>query len=172
MHALCVEMRRTVYCGPLDPSCRLVGEDCDVHICDFGLARRETHDALLTKYIVTRWYRPPEILLCKQQYGTAVDVWSAGCVFAELIMPPSPQRRGLFPGATYKDQTDKIIDVRANCKLRNLPCAFVAVALASRAGAAVTLWSDAWIAHGGRAGRRVWQQVAAPPACCVDLNFM
>ena len=104
-----------------------------MRICDFGLARRETHDALLSKYIVTRWYRPPEILLCKQQYGTAVDVWSAGCVFAELIMPPSPQRRGLFPGATYKDQTDKIIDVRSNCKLRNLPCAFVAVALAAPA---------------------------------------
>jgi serine/threonine protein kinase len=95
-----------------DPSGRLVGEDCDVHICDFGLARREAQDALLTKYIVTRWYRPPEILLCKQQYGAAVDVWSAGCIFAELILPPSPQRRGLFPGTTYKDQTDKIIEVR------------------------------------------------------------
>jgi serine/threonine protein kinase len=95
------------------PLCRLVGEHCDVRICDFSLARREAQGALLTKYIVTRWYRPPEILLCKRQYDAAVDVWSAGCMFAELIMPPSPQRRGLFPGATYKDQTDKIIEVRA-----------------------------------------------------------
>ena len=83
-----------------------------MRICDFSLARRQTQDAALTKYMVTRWYRPPEILLCKQQYGCAVDVWSAGCIFAELIMPPSPQRRGLFPGVTYKDQTDKIIEVR------------------------------------------------------------
>lgn len=89
-----------------------MGEHCDVRICDFSSARRETQDALLTQYMVTRWYRPPEILLCKEQYNTAVDLWSAGCIFAELIMPPSPHRRGLFPGATYKDQTDRIIEVR------------------------------------------------------------
>jgi serine/threonine protein kinase len=90
----------------------LVGEDCDVHICDFGLARRESN-RLLSQYIVTRWYRPPEVLLCKRQYNKAVDIWSAGCIFAELIMRPSPHRHGLFPGLTYKDQTDKIIQVTA-----------------------------------------------------------
>ena len=104
----------------------LVGEDCDVHICDFGLARRESN-RLLSQYIVTRWYvppfsplyfcdslrryRPPEVLLCKRKYNQAVDIWSAGCIFAELIMRPSPHRLGLFPGLTYKDQTDKIITV-------------------------------------------------------------
>jgi serine/threonine protein kinase len=62
-------------------------------------------------YIVTRWYRPPEVLLCSRQYNKAVDIWSAGCIFAELILPPSPHRRGLFPGVSYKDQTDKIIQV-------------------------------------------------------------
>jgi serine/threonine protein kinase len=89
---------------------RLVGEDCDVHICDFGLARRE-RDSLLSQYIVTRWYRPPEVLLCKRQYNKAVDIWSAGCIFAELVTRPSPHRQGLFPGFSYKDQTDKIIQV-------------------------------------------------------------
>ena len=100
-----------------------MGEQCDVHICDFSLARRETHDTLLTQNMVTRWYRPPEILLCKQQYNTAVDVWSAGCVFAELIMPPSSHRRGLFSGATYRDQTDKIIEVRVLCHTWPAGCA-------------------------------------------------
>ena len=96
----------------LKPAHRLVGEDCDVHICDFGQARLE-RDHLLTSYIVTRWYRPPEVLLCKRQYNKAVDIWSAGCIVAELVMRPSPQRLGLFPGLSYKDQTDKIIQVSA-----------------------------------------------------------
>ena len=91
-----------------------MGADCDVHICDFGLARRE-RDHLLSMYIVTRWYRPPEVLLCKRQYNKAVDIWSAGCIFAELIMRSSPQRQGLFPGLSYKDQTDKIIQARCVC---------------------------------------------------------
>ena len=60
---------------------------------------------------MTRWYRPPEVLLCKRQYNKAVDMWSAGCIFAELVTRPSPHRLGLFPGLTYKDQTDKIITV-------------------------------------------------------------
>lgn len=60
---------------------------------------------------MTRWYRPPEVLLCKRQYNKAVDMWSAGCIFAELVTRPSPHRHGLFPGLTYKDQTDKIITV-------------------------------------------------------------
>jgi serine/threonine protein kinase len=132
-----------------------VGEHCDVRICDFSLARREAQDALLTKYIVTRWYRPPEILLCKRQYNTAVDVWSAGCIFAELIMPPSPQRRGLFPGATYRDQTDKIIEVRPRQRAQQLNAGQRAVA------AAVSLPSDAGIADGRRPERRVRQQVTA-----------
>ena len=42
-----------------------------------------------------------------------VDIWSAGCIVAELVMRPSPQRLGLFPGLSYKDQTDKIIQVSA-----------------------------------------------------------
>jgi serine/threonine protein kinase len=65
----------------------------------------------MSQYIVTRWYRPPEVLLCARQYNKAVDMWSAGCIFAELVMRPSPHRHGLFPGLTYKDQTDKIIEV-------------------------------------------------------------
>ena len=97
---------------PNDFVFRLVDEDCGVHICDFGLARCESRK-LLSQDIVTRWYRPPEVLLCKREYNNAVDIWSAGCIFAELIMNPSPNRSGLFPGHTYKDQTDKIIHVTA-----------------------------------------------------------
>ena len=51
------------------------------------------------------------VLLCKRHYNKAVDIWSAGCIFAELVTRPSPNRQGLFPGLSYKDQTDKIIRV-------------------------------------------------------------
>jgi serine/threonine protein kinase len=100
----------------------LVAEDCSVCICDFGLARCERRQ-MLSQYVVTRWYRPPEVLLCKRQYTNAVDIWSAGCVFAELIMQPSPHRAGLFPGHSYKDQTDKIINVLpSSCAHVLCPC--------------------------------------------------
>eukprot|EP00596_Hydrurales_sp_CCMP1899_P000447 CAMPEP_0119040786 /NCGR_PEP_ID=MMETSP1177-20130426/10814_1 /TAXON_ID=2985 /ORGANISM="Ochromonas sp, Strain CCMP1899" /LENGTH=557 /DNA_ID=CAMNT_0007006171 /DNA_START=93 /DNA_END=1763 /DNA_ORIENTATION=+ len=57
----------------------------------------------LTKHVITRWYRAPEVILC-QNYHTAVDVWSVGCIFAELLSMQSDnvsrydQRRPLFPG--------------------------------------------------------------------------
>lgn len=58
-------------------------------ICDFGLARLkiESIDSAkgLTPYIATRWYRAPEVLLRMADYGAEIDVWSAGCIFAELI---------------------------------------------------------------------------------------
>ena len=57
----------------------------------------------LTKHVVTRWYRAPEIIL-SQPYSAAVDVWSIGCIFAELLgllqdnIPDFRSRRALFPG--------------------------------------------------------------------------
>mmetsp|Transcript_13906 Transcript_13906/g.13536 ORF Transcript_13906/g.13536 Transcript_13906/m.13536 type:complete len:88 (+) Transcript_13906:602-865(+) len=43
----------------------------------------------LSDHVVTRWYRPPEIILIEKQYGPAVDVWGAGCIFAELLQRQS-----------------------------------------------------------------------------------
>jgi serine/threonine protein kinase len=51
------------------------------------------HTRDLTEYVVTRWYRAPEIMLSSCNYTKAVDVWSAGCIMAEMLM-----RKPLFPG--------------------------------------------------------------------------
>ena len=150
-HFECI--RAVEYCSHARCARRLVGEDCDVHICDFGQARRE-RDQLLSAYIVTRWYRPPEVLLCKRQYNTAVDIWSAGCIVAELVTRPSPQRLGLFPGLSYKDQTDKIIQV---CACSFECCSNVAVKLYCVADvcALCSLSTDAGSSFGGRFDRGV-----------------
>lgn len=98
----------------LKPSNLLVNSNCDLKICDFGLARgihRDPNDPsdagtsgpagtmLLTEYVVTRWYRAPEIMLACHEYSYAIDVWSVGCIFAELIL-----RKPYFPGDDYIDQ--------------------------------------------------------------------
>jgi serine/threonine protein kinase len=72
----------------LKPSNLLVNANCDLALCDFGLARGFDNAGvdLLTGYVVTRWYRAPELLCDCQTYGKAVDVWSVGCIYAELIL--------------------------------------------------------------------------------------
>jgi mitogen-activated protein kinase 1/3 len=90
----------------LKPSNLLVNSNCDLKICDFGLARG-IHDPeegrggtmMLTEYVVTRWYRAPEIMLACHEYSYPIDVWSVGCIFAELIL-----RKPFFPGDDYIDQ--------------------------------------------------------------------
>ncbi|KAH9450571.1 hypothetical protein Pst134EB_018101 [Puccinia striiformis f. sp. tritici] len=67
----------------LKPSNILVNENCDLKICDFGLARLQ--DPQMTGYVSTRYYRAPEIMLTWQKYDVAVDIWSAGCIFAEML---------------------------------------------------------------------------------------
>lgn len=61
--------------------------NCDLAIADFGLARgiSESGDTRLTEYVVTRWYRAPELLCEADMYGTPVDVWAIGCIFAEIL---------------------------------------------------------------------------------------
>jgi serine/threonine protein kinase len=92
----------------LKPSNLLVNGNCDLKICDFGLARAvDPADACnLTEYVVTRWYRPPELLLMCPTYSREVDVWSVGCIMAELI-----NRRPLFPGKDYVHQLQLIFEV-------------------------------------------------------------
>ena len=95
----------------LKPGNLLVNKNCDLKICDFGLARpinpeAEAKDLGLTEYVVTRWYRAPELLVENQDYTTAIDVWAVGCIFAEML-----GRKALFPGRDYLHQLRLIIDV-------------------------------------------------------------
>lgn len=94
----------------LKPSNILINWACEVKICDFGLARIVGSDQLdldgnLTEYVATRWYRAPEIMLLQSKYSTAVDLWSVGCIMAELFMAYP-----LFPGKDYKNQLQLIFD--------------------------------------------------------------
>ncbi|CAN1137287.1 Cyclin-dependent kinase G-2 [Linum perenne] len=76
----------------------------ELKICDFGLARQ--YGSPLKPYthmVVTLWYRAPELLLGAQTYSTAIDMWSLGCIMAELL-----SKKPLFNGKTEFDQLDKI----------------------------------------------------------------
>lgn len=71
----------------LKPNNLLISPSGELKIADFGLAR-ECADpgARMTSQVVTRWYRAPELLLGSRSYSTAVDMWSVGCIFAELML--------------------------------------------------------------------------------------
>mmetsp|Transcript_21413 Transcript_21413/g.46684 ORF Transcript_21413/g.46684 Transcript_21413/m.46684 type:complete len:377 (+) Transcript_21413:208-1338(+) len=84
----------------LKPSNLLLNSNCDLKVCDFGLARGVNDDKLdLTEYVVTRWYRAPEIMLSCKEYTYAIDVWSVGCILGELL-----GRKPMFPGEDYIHQ--------------------------------------------------------------------
>ncbi len=92
----------------LKPSNLLLNSNCDLKICDFGLARGVEPDEEnmdLTEYVVTRWYRAPEIMLSTREYTKAIDIWSTGCIFAELL-----GRTPLFPGDDYIHQLQIICE--------------------------------------------------------------
>ncbi|RMX45912.1 hypothetical protein pdam_00011020 [Pocillopora damicornis] len=67
----------------LKPSNIAVNEDCELKILDFGLARKVAEE--MTGYVATRWYRAPEIMLNWMHYNQTVDIWSVGCIMAELL---------------------------------------------------------------------------------------
>ncbi|KTW25921.1 hypothetical protein T552_03195 [Pneumocystis carinii B80] len=78
-----------------------------IKIADFGLSRYHGNPIPpMTQLIVTLWYRSPEILLGAHEYGTAVDMWSIGCIFAELLT-----REPLIRGIGEIDQLSKIFDL-------------------------------------------------------------
>lgn len=122
-----------IYHRDLKPANCLVNQDCSVKICDFGLARtietpaeplklpgaNDENDKVvngvphtknmkrqLTGHVVTRWYRAPELILLQDNYTEAIDVWSCGCIFAELLgmmkenIPSYLDRSPIFPGSS------------------------------------------------------------------------
>lgn len=100
-----------VYHRDLKPKNILANANCKLKICDFGLARVAFNDTpttiFWTDYVATRWYRAPE--LCGSffsKYTPAIDVWSIGCIFAEVLTG-----KPLFPGKSVVHQLDLITDL-------------------------------------------------------------
>lgn len=107
----------------LKPQNLLINKDGNLKLADFGLARAfgiplrtYTHEVRavskkllspgltsVVPQIVTLWYRAPEVLLGSRHYSTGVDMWSVGCIFAEMIM-----RQPLFPGDSEIDEIFRI----------------------------------------------------------------
>jgi len=92
----------------LKPQNLLIDADGNLKLADFGLARAfgiplrtYTHE------VVTLWYRAPEVLLGSRHYSTSIDMWSVGCIMAEMIMKGSP----LFPGDSEIDQIFRIFRI-------------------------------------------------------------
>ncbi|KAG0227269.1 Cyclin-dependent kinase catalytic subunit [Actinomortierella wolfii] len=92
----------------LKPQNLLIDKDANLKLADFGLARAfgiplrtYTHE------VVTLWYRAPEILLGSKHYSTAVDMWSVGCIFAEMVL-----KKPLFPGDSEIDELFKIFKIK------------------------------------------------------------
>ena len=93
----------------LKPANIIINENCDLKVCDFGLARYtdpSIEDAKMTEYVVTRWYRAPELLLSNGKYTDAIDMWSVGCIVAELYT-----KQAIFPGKDVRNQIRKIVEV-------------------------------------------------------------
>ncbi|CAJ1055262.1 STKc_p38 domain-containing protein [Xyrichtys novacula] len=86
----------------LKPGNLAVNENCELKILDFGLARQTESE--MTGYVVTRWYRAPEIIFNWMHYSQTVDVWSAACILAEMITG-----QVLFQGHDSIDQLKKIL---------------------------------------------------------------
>ncbi|XP_071756463.1 mitogen-activated protein kinase 12 [Centroberyx gerrardi] len=88
----------------LKPGNLAINQDCELKILDFGLARQA--DSEMTGYVVTRWYRAPEVILSWMHYTQTVDIWSVGCIMAEML-----QGKPLFKGSDHLDQLTEIMKI-------------------------------------------------------------
>lgn len=106
LHSACI------YHRDIKPANILIDRSCDIKICDFGLARYvdPMRDDIKTDYVVTRWYRAPELIL-SHDYTYAIDIWSVGCIVAEMLFG-----KVLFPGKDIKDQVTLNISVNRRNK--------------------------------------------------------
>ncbi|XP_051953005.1 mitogen-activated protein kinase 12-like isoform X2 [Xyrauchen texanus] len=88
----------------LKPGNLAINEECELKILDFGLARQA--DSEMTGYVVTRWYRAPEVILNWMHYTQTVDIWSVGCIMAEMLLG-----KPLFKGNDHLDQLMEIMKI-------------------------------------------------------------
>lgn len=100
-----------VFHRDLKPSNILINAECDLRIVDFGLSRaavdcQEPDAVFWTDYVATRWYRAPELIMAgASNYTPAIDMWSIGCIFAEML-----NKRPIFPGQNPEHQLDLIVN--------------------------------------------------------------
>ncbi|VUZ45273.1 unnamed protein product [Hymenolepis diminuta] len=101
----------------IKPGNMLVNSNCLLKICDFGLARMDDpkNQAQLTTEVVTQYYRSPELLMETSRYSYAVDMWSVGCTFAELL-----SRRILFPAQGPLEQLELIVNLTGTPNVEDL----------------------------------------------------
>jgi len=92
-------------------------ENLELKIADFGLARAFTVPSRsYSSEVVTLWYRPPDVLLGSHNYTTSIDMWSIGCVFAEMATG-----KPLFPGRSTEDQLIKIFKIMGTPTSEDFP---------------------------------------------------
>ena len=95
----------------------LINREGILKLADFGLARAFGIPVKnFTHEVVTLWYRAPDILMGSKNYNTSVDIWSVGCIFAEMVT-----RRPLFAGQNEEDQLMKIFKGRGTPALELWP---------------------------------------------------
>lgn len=95
----------------LKPRNLLVNGNCDLKICDFGLSRMSSSKlnvgvGVMTDYVVTRYYRAPELLLGLQDYDAGVDMWSVGIILAEIL-----GRKAFLAGKDTKNQLELVFEM-------------------------------------------------------------
>ncbi|KAF8336962.1 Pkinase-domain-containing protein [Cantharellus anzutake] len=102
------KQNETLELSTVKPQNLLIDAEGNLKLADFGLA--QTFGIPLARYpreAVTLWYRAPEVLLGSRHRSTAIDMWSVGCIMAEMVMSGTP----LFPGDSEIDQIFKIFKI-------------------------------------------------------------
>ncbi|KAK5052497.1 negative regulator of the PHO system [Exophiala bonariae] len=113
--AFCHENR--VLHRDLKPQNLLISTKGQLKLADFGLARAFGIPVnTFSNEVVTLWYRAPDVLLGSRTYNTSIDIWSAGCIMAEMYTG-----RPLFPGTTNEDQLQKIFRLMGTPSERTWP---------------------------------------------------